>query len=91
MPFEITDTPGLYSDTMTNFKEEWDMLFIETLCKIVTLINKQVTVTETDELFIGDKEITSGIRTTINDILLLCSNLGSIMVYLECVCKVFQK
>ena len=46
------------------------MLFIETLIKIGTLIIEQVTVTETDEFFIGDKNIISGSRTIIYDILL---------------------
>ena len=67
------------------------MLFIETLSKMVTLINEQVTVTEIDKVFIGDKNIISGIRTIIYDILLLCSNSRAILVYLECVWKVFQK
>ena len=35
------------------------MMFIDTIFKIVTLINKQVTVTETDEVFIADKKIIS--------------------------------
>ena len=42
---------------MKNFRDEWYMLFIETLCKIGTLLNEQVTVTETDELFIEDKKL----------------------------------
>ena len=55
---------------MKNFKDEWVMLFIETLRKIGTLINEQVKVTETDELFIGDKNLISVSRTILNDILL---------------------
>ena len=67
------------------------MLVIETVFKIGTHINKQVTITETDEVFIEDKNQISGSRTIINDILLLWYNLRAILVYLECVCKVFQK
>ena len=47
------------------------MLFIETLRKIGNLINEQVKVTGTDEFFIGDKDIISGSRTIIYDILIL--------------------
>ena len=64
---------------------------IEALRKNGTLINEQVTVTETDELFIGYKKIISGSRAIINDILLFCSDLRAILLYLEYVCKVFQK
>ena len=59
-------------------------IFIETLRKIGTLINEQVTAIETDEVFIGDKKLISGSRTIIYNILLLCINLRSILVYLEC-------
>ena len=67
------------------------MLFIDNLQKIVTILNENFTVTETDEVFIGDKSLFSGIRTIIDYVFLLCSNLGSIMVYLEFSCKVFEK
>ena len=65
------------------------MLFIYTLRKIGYLINEQVTVTETGEVFIGDKNLISGSGKIIDDILLLWGNLRAILVYLECVCKVF--
>ena len=47
------------------------MLFIYTLRKIGYLINEQVTVTETGEVFIGDKNLISGSGKIIDDILLL--------------------
>ena len=56
---------------------------IEALRKIGTLINEQVTVTETDELFIGYKKIIFGSRKTIDDVFLLLSNLIAILVYPE--------
>ena len=82
MPFGTTNTPGFYSATIKNFKDEWDMILRETLWKIGTLVNEQVTVTETYEFFIRDKNIISGRRTIINDILLLWSNLKAILVYI---------
>ena len=91
MPFRTINAPGLYSDIMKNFKDEWVMLFIYTFRKIGTLINEQVTVIEIDEVFIEDKNPISGNRAIIDDILIFCSNLGAILVYLEFVCKFFQK
>ena len=55
IPFDTTNAPGFYSAMMKNFVDKWDMLFIENLRKIGTLFNEQVTVRETDEVFIGDK------------------------------------
>ena len=61
---------------MKNFKDEWDILFIENLRKIGTLINEKFTFTEKYEVFIVDEKIISGSRTIINDILLFFSNPG---------------
>ena len=47
MLFGPTNAPGFYSATMNNFKDKRDILFIETLRKIGTLINEQVKFTET--------------------------------------------
>ena len=55
MPFGPTNTPDFYSDMMKNFKYEWYVVFVETLCEIGTLINEQVALTETYEVFIGYK------------------------------------
>ena len=53
------------------------MLFIDNLHKIVTLLNEQITVTEIDEVFIGDKNLIPVSRTIIDYISLLCGNLRS--------------
>ena len=90
MPFGPNNAPGFYSNITNKFKGKWDILFIETLRKIGTFVNEQVTVTETDEVFIGDKNIISGSRGTIDDILLLCTKLQSILVYFEYLCKLIQ-
>ena len=55
MPSSPTNATGFYSAVMKNFKDKCSMLFIEDLRKIGTLINEQIKVTETDEVFIGDK------------------------------------
>ena len=70
MSFVPTNSSGFYSDMMKNFKEKWDMLFIEALSKIINFINEQVTVTKTDEVFVGNKNIIPGSRTIIYYILL---------------------
>ena len=76
---------------MRNFKDEWDPLFTQTLRSINTLGNTSVSVTETDEIYLDKTKLVSGSRNITDDILLFCSNLDSILIYLECVCKVFLK
>ena len=71
MPFGPNNTPSFYSDMMNKFKDEWDIQFIDTIKNIGTLINEQITDTETNEVFIGDKNIISGSRRIINNILII--------------------
>ena len=56
---------------------------------IDTLGNNTVSVTETDEIYLNKTKLVSDSFTIIDDILLFCSNLGAILIYLEFVCKVF--
>ena len=90
MQFGPKNVPGFYSDTMRNLKEEWDPLLNQTLRSIDTLGNNSVSVTETDEIYPNKTKLVSGSRTIIDDIILFCSNLDAILIYLECVCKVFS-
>ena len=55
MSFDPNNDPYLYSDMMKNIKDEWYMVFMDTLHNIWTRINKQVTVMKINEVFIGDK------------------------------------
>ena len=92
MPFHPTNAPEFYSAMMKDFKDEWDALFLEFLQRLDVLDDADVVVTATtQEIFIGQAKIMSGSRTIIDDILLWCSNIPAILLYFECVCKIFQK
>ena len=68
---------------MRNFKEEWDLLFTETLRSIDTLGNNSVSVTDTEKIYLNKTKLVSGSRTIIDYIPLLCRDLESIPIYLE--------
>jgi hypothetical protein len=91
MPFGPTNAPGFYSAMMKNLKDEWDFLFIQIVRTIKFLSEEPVTVTAADEIFIGGKKVVAGTKTIIDDILLWCNNIELIMIYLECICKIFKK
>ena len=57
MQFGATYSHIFYSAMMNNFKDKWDILFMENLRYFKTLVSEQVTVTETDEVYVGDKNI----------------------------------
>ena len=43
------------------------------------------------EVVIAGKNISSGTRVIIDEILLQCSNIDALFIYLECICKIFRK
>ena len=68
--FGPTNAHSFYSDMTKKFKDEWEMILIETLCNSGPLVSGQVTVTQIYEVLIGDKNLILEIRTIIDDILL---------------------
>ena len=42
-------------------------------------------------IFIRDLKLSSGTKSIIGDILLWSNNIPAILIYLECICRVFQK
>ena len=91
MPFVPTNAPGFYSAMMRSFKEERDFIFSQMLHSINTFDNNTVPVTETEKIYLNKTKLVSGRCTIIDDIFIFCSNLDVILIYLECVCKVFLK
>ena len=90
MSFGPTNAPGFYSSMMRNFKEYWDLIFTQTLRSINTIANNAISVTATDKICHNKTKLVSGSRTNIDDILILCSNLYLILIYLECVYNYFS-
>ena len=90
MPFGPTNAPVFYSAIIRNFKYKWDLLFTQMLHYINTLGKNAVSVTDTDEIYLNKTKLVCVSRTIIDDILLFCRNLDSILIHLECVYKFFQ-
>ena len=72
-------------------KQKRDLLFTKRLQSINTLGNNADLVTEKDEIYLNKTNIVSFSRTIIDEIILFYRNLDSILIYLECVYKVFLK
>ena len=80
MPFGPTNTPVFCSNMMRNLKEEWELLFTQTLRSTDTLGNNIVSVTEKDKIYLDKTKLVFGSRTIIDDILLLSRNLDEIHI-----------
>ena len=55
---------------MSNFKDEWDKLFIIWVKALSYIDGEPVHVTDSSEIFVGNQNITSGTKTIIDEILL---------------------
>ena len=91
MPFFPINTPTFYSAMMKSMKDEWDDLFILRLQELSHVGGEEVVVTTTMEIYVGSVKVVSGTIIVIDDILLWCSNVLLIRIYLECICKMFRK
>ena len=92
MPFRPVNAPSFYTYMMGNFKVEQDALFLDSMKTLATPSTKldgaSITI-HGDAIFLGDHKLNSGTCSIIDDILIWSSNISSILIYLECVCKVF--
>ena len=59
------------------------------LLSVNTLGKNTVPVTDTDGIYLNNTNLVYGTGTIIDEILLFCSKLYAIPIYLECVYKVF--
>ena len=72
---------------MHKFKEDWELLFTKILRSIDTLGNNAVSVSETGKNYLNETKLVSSNCTIIDGVLLFCSNLDAILIYLERVCN----
>jgi len=91
MPFGPTNAPSFYTCMMHQLRDEWEILFILKFQAILTIGGELISISDTDEITIGDTLLYRGSRVIIDDILLWASNLQIVLLYFECVCEVFQK
>ena len=75
---------------MRNFKEN-GTYFLLKLCDLSIPLATTQSQSQRQPKYTSINQAWFGIRTIIDGILLLCSKLDAILLYLECVCKVFLK
>ena len=70
MPFGPTDAPNFYTAMMKDSKDKYAKLFVIYILELKTFQGKHISVTAANEVMIGGKNLVSGSKTIINDILL---------------------
>ena len=91
MPFGPTNAPAFYTCMMHDMQIDWDKLFIISIGTLPEFKGKSVTKRDNNCISIGEITIMIGSKVIIDDILLFSTHLGALLIYLECICKVFQK
>ena len=91
MPFRPTNAPGFYSPMMKHMKEEWDTLFLSRLHELGQLNGQAVIVSIAMEVYISEKKLVFGTKIIIGDILLWYSNVDALLIYFECICRIFRR
>ena len=94
MPFGPVNAPGFYTCMMGTFKTGWDLLFLDIMTSHAEsnrlLGGHKVTFTDGILSMDGIKNA-SGSKSIIDDIMLWSNNVSAVLLYFECVCRVFQK
>ena len=67
MPFGPSNAPTFYTAMMSDFKCEWDYLFIIKLRATDKIDGKDVSVSNSNDIHVGDLSIDSGSKTIIDD------------------------
>ncbi len=91
MPFGPTNAPPFYTCMMRDFSDDWNKLMFEILRDTATVDGMPVMVDEHDKVTLGGEPVGLGSKVIIDDILAFSTNLEILLIYLECICRVFQK
>ena len=91
MTFGPTNAPIFYTYIMGKLRIEWNALFLETARKRKVIGGMTARVTESDEIYLNGIKNFSGSKVIIDNILTWSTNLDLILIYFECVYKVFEK
>ena len=91
MPFGPTNAPSFYTCMMGDFQEDWNLLFSETISRADSICGKNVDMDRKGAVRMNGTKVEVGSKVIIDDILLYCTNVDILLVYLECVCQTFQK
>ena len=94
MPFGPVNAPGFYSCMMGDFKKEWDSLFLEIMKEHAVSgvkVDDKIVGIKNGNIHLDDDRLYSGTKSIIDDVLLWCTNISCILIYFECICRVFQK
>ena len=94
MPFGPVNAPTFYTYMMGDLKDELDALFLQTILSLsksgIKLGGDLINISGST-ITVGDLKFHSRTTSIIYAILIWSNSIPAILIYFECVCKVFQK
>ena len=90
MPFGPTNAPAFYTCMMYKFQSEWDQLFRESVLNLQST-NKSISVSADNIISVSGQHLIIGSKVIIDDILAFSNFMKFLLIYFECICKIFQK
>ena len=75
MPFGPISAPAFYTCMMQDFQSEWDLLFILTIHNTTEIGREPFRVTDTNDIYVGNRKTYSGSKLIIGDILANSTNI----------------
>ena len=91
MLFGPMNAPVFYTCTMQDFHAEWKLLFILTIRNTTEIGGEPVCVPDTNDIYVGNRKTYFDSRVIINNIIAYSTNIELVLIYFECICKVFEK
>lgn len=91
MPFGPTNAPSFYTCMMNDFQSDWTKLFYGIVRKLTTFHDEPIQVLSNDDILISRKRIVIGSKIIIDDILLYSTHEPLLLLYLDCICRTFEK
>ena len=85
------NSPRFYTCMMGKLMIKCHTLSLETVINSKVICGMKVRVTDADEIYLNGMKKVSGGKGTIDSILPWPTNLDLILIYFECVCKIFEK
>ena len=91
MTFGPTNAPPFYSDMGSDLKDERDKLLLIKVKALKYIDGEPIKSNDSLEISLRGRKVTHVTKTIIDEILLLCSYLMLLLLYLECICIIFRK
>ena len=89
LPFGPTNAPTFYTCMTHELQKDWDLLF-HNIMQHMSTNDPSINIISNTNIFINKKRLIIGSKVIIDDILSYSNNTKYLLLYIDCICKVFK-